>query len=119
MAAYKLVVTSNAVEGREDEYNDWYDNQHVPDVLNVPGFHGAQRLVIENPLSDAPPPFKYMAIYEFETDDLKKTFAYFLSVTNTDKMPISAAMDRNASMQICRADGAAIVREAPTPWPAG
>ena len=27
-----LMMITNPVEGREDEFNDWYDNRHVPDV---------------------------------------------------------------------------------------
>jgi hypothetical protein len=35
---YILVVMSNPVPGREQEYNTWYDTQHLPDVLQNPGF---------------------------------------------------------------------------------
>ncbi len=35
---------------REDEFNDWYDLEHVPERLRVPGFLNAQRWVgEENP----------------------------------------------------------------------
>ncbi|MEQ9574230.1 MAG: hypothetical protein RLN77_01490, partial [Rhodospirillales bacterium] len=29
MAKYKLIVLINAIEGREDEFNDWFTNQHM------------------------------------------------------------------------------------------
>ena len=118
MADYKLVVLSNAAEGRDDDYNEWYSKQHLNDVLNVPGFYRAQRMTVVNPLSDEPPAHKYMAIYEFESDDLAKTFGYFFLVTNTDKMPISDAMDRDAVLHVVRIMGDAVERSAPTPWPA-
>ena len=63
MARYKLVALSNAVEGRDDDYNEWYQSQHMPDVLAVPGFVSAERLQV---LGDGP--YKYLAIYEIETE---------------------------------------------------
>ena len=53
---------------KEKEYNDWYDNMHMPDMLEVPGFIRATRWVSadnkENEIR------KYLALYELETDDL-------------------------------------------------
>ncbi|SDZ49114.1 DUF4286 family protein [Herbiconiux ginsengi] len=60
------VVHSNPVEGREDEYNDWYTNQHLKDVIAVPGFVSAQRYIASDVNEDAP--FRYMALYELEGD---------------------------------------------------
>ena len=43
MAKYSFIVFTNPVEGKESEYNDWYNRQHIPDVLNIPGFVSGQR----------------------------------------------------------------------------
>jgi len=43
MQRCNLIVFTNPVEGRDDEYNDWYTNTHLPDVLKIPGITGAQR----------------------------------------------------------------------------
>lgn len=43
MARHHFIVLSNPVAGREDDYNDWYDNEHLDDVLKVEGFVAAQR----------------------------------------------------------------------------
>ena len=43
MPRYNLIVLTNPVDGREDEYNDWYTNVHLDDVLKIPGVVGAQR----------------------------------------------------------------------------
>jgi hypothetical protein len=40
-----LLVLTNPVPGREAEFNDWYDNRHVPEVLAVPGFVSCTRFV--------------------------------------------------------------------------
>ncbi|BCB82853.1 DUF4286 family protein [Phytohabitans suffuscus] len=60
-----LVVRSNPVPGREDEYNKWYDGQHLPEILAIPGFAAARRYVLHG-TPQAPPEFRYLTIYEIE-----------------------------------------------------
>jgi len=48
MAQYRLVVATDAVEGRDEEYNDWHTNQHLPDTLAVPGFVCGQRFKLRS-----------------------------------------------------------------------
>ncbi len=43
MGGYLGVALTNPVEGKEQAFNEWYDNQHVPDLLAVPGCVAAQR----------------------------------------------------------------------------
>jgi len=72
MKQYVLVVYSNPVEGREEEYNDWYNNQHLKDVLSQPGYLRAQRYKLTGfKLDDAMPdvPHQYVAFYYMETND--------------------------------------------------
>ncbi|MET0992875.1 MAG: hypothetical protein ABWY20_01820, partial [Mycobacterium sp.] len=64
-------VQSNAIEGRDDDFNDWYDSTHVPDILALDGFVSAQRFrrsaALDRP--DAPAAkFTYVALYEIEGD---------------------------------------------------
>jgi len=118
MTHYQLVVFSNALDGRDAEYNDWYDNQHLNDVLAVPGFYRAQRLTVDRVLTGEPPEHKYLALYEFEADDLDRTLGHFFSLTGTDKMPMTDAMDTNAKPAVYRVMGPARELSAPTPWPA-
>jgi uncharacterized OB-fold protein len=64
-----LLVESNSVSGREDEYNDWYSNQHLADLLAIPGFDAAQRFILspEKRFPDSPDhPYRYLALYEFD-----------------------------------------------------
>ena len=65
-----IVETNCKDETRASEFNEWYDKVHIPDVLSSPGFKGAARYLIKDPLRDKG---KYLAIYEIETDDIKKT----------------------------------------------
>lgn len=62
-----LVVLSDAVPGREDEYNDWYTGTHLREIVETPGFVAAQRFRLVSP-SDDPAPHSYLAIYEIEGD---------------------------------------------------
>ena len=57
---------------REDEFNDFYNNVHLPDILKTPGFLAARRYVTEKPRNGRG---KYLAIYDIETDDIDKTMA--------------------------------------------
>jgi len=59
-----LVVFSNPVAGREDEYNEWYDNTHIPEVAAVPGVTSATRF---NPaVADPSGSHGYLALYELD-----------------------------------------------------
>ena len=61
-----LVVYSNPVEGREDEYNEWYDHTHLGEVCAVPGITGAARYSLG--ADDPAAPHRYLAIYNLEGD---------------------------------------------------
>lgn len=68
-----MVVQSDPAEpSREDEYNDWYDNTHVPEICAVPGFVSARRYKVHRPAADGDgwPAQAYLAIYEIDADDL-------------------------------------------------
>jgi hypothetical protein len=90
MALYRFLVISNPVAGREAEFNDWYDHQHLYDVLNVPGFRAAQRFTA---VGDTTLPGRYVAIYEMETDDPSATLAELNGRAGTAAMPLSDALD--------------------------
>ena len=53
---------------REDEYNDWYSNTHIPDMLETPGMIRATRWMAADARDKSIR--KYLALYEFEADDL-------------------------------------------------
>ena len=61
---FNLVESSCADPAREDEFNSWYNNVHIPDVLSCPGFIGATRYEVREPQEGRG---KYLAVYENET----------------------------------------------------
>jgi hypothetical protein len=78
VTTHRTLVFSNAAEGREADYNAWYDHRHVPEVLaGAPSYVAAQRYrCSEHQRSTAIPcPWRYLAIYELETEDLQEVYA--------------------------------------------
>jgi hypothetical protein len=92
MAKHILVVITNPTPGQEDEFNRWYTEEHLDDVLRLPGFVAAQRfkLSIDGPKSLSG---QYLAIYELDIDDPKAAFAALGEAAQAGQMPISSAMD--------------------------
>lgn len=53
----------------EEDFNDWYDREHIPLRMEVPGFCCAQRYVIPNTRN-------YLAVYEMQSPAVLRTPAY-------------------------------------------
>jgi len=71
MGRYLLLAFSDCKDpAREKEFNDWYSDIHVPDMLEVPGMISATRWVSAE--SKEGQSRKYLALYELETDNLEK-----------------------------------------------
>lgn len=68
MRALLVVFSEPVSDDREDAYNDWYQNCHLPDVLSVPGYVRATRYRAFP--GDRAFPQRYLALYELEVDDL-------------------------------------------------
>ena len=47
-----VVQTSPVDPAKEDAYNDWYDNTHIPEILEIPGFTSARRFKLHGPGAD-------------------------------------------------------------------
>ena len=93
MAKYTFLVLTNPVEGREDSFNDWYTNTHIKDVVDVPGIVAAQRFKLAGAqLGPAPHPWRYLALYDIETDNLEQTFATLRERSGTSAMVLSDAL---------------------------
>lgn len=75
MARYKYLVFTNACDGRDDEFNTWYDDVHLAEVVAVPGFTGAERYAVRPQPGELEPSHRYLAIYEMETNDVQATIA--------------------------------------------
>jgi hypothetical protein len=62
---YTLIVYTSPAEGREDEYNAWYDDVHLPEFCALPGVINGRRFQVTSKTADGKP--TYAAIYETST----------------------------------------------------
>ncbi len=95
MGEYKLVVLTRPVEGREDEFNQWYNDVHLDDVLKIPGFTAAQRFRIVGEPVNTENAWKYYAVYEVDHDDPQSVLDEMIARVGTDLMPMTEAMDES------------------------
>ena len=58
-----MIVLTSPVAGREAEYNDWYDKQHVHDMVKLCGFAEAQRFRAVSEAGGGGELHAYAAIY--------------------------------------------------------
>lgn len=84
-----LLVLTNPVEGRDAEYNDWYTDTHLSEVLQVPGIVAAQRWRVAEE-SAAGPPLRYLAIYELDDRPTADVIAALFEAAQT--MTMSSAL---------------------------
>jgi hypothetical protein len=97
MARYNIIVMSNPVAGREDEFNDWYTQTHIMDLLKCPGVITAQRFkTVDSHSPNAAQ--RYMARYEVETTDLAATMAEIQSRLGGPQMPMTDAFDTKSAV---------------------
>jgi hypothetical protein len=81
-----LVVPSDCVPTREDEYNDWYLYTHHHDLLETPGCVQASRFRSLNP-KPAENEARYLALYEIDSDDPVAVFCRINEMDRDVRMP--------------------------------
>jgi hypothetical protein len=89
MAKHIVMALTNPVEGREAEYDTWFEGIHIQEMLTVPGFLSAQRYeAAGSQIAPGQLPYRFITAYEVETDDLPATLtqlgAKAQSATKTD-----------------------------------
>lgn len=94
MARYKLLVMTKPVEGRDREYNDWYQNVHLPDLVAIPGVKAAQRFRLALPIIAGAERLPFVAIYDIETDDIGAVMKELTGRAADGRMVISDAMSK-------------------------
>jgi len=69
------MVKTNPLEGREDDFNRWYDQVHLDEVLKISGFKSAQRFKLTPEQMQKEQNHSYVTLYEIDSDDIKGTLA--------------------------------------------
>ena len=86
-----LVATNSTDPGKEAEFNAWYDDIDIPDVLEVPGYMRARRGEKEEPSggtatggvvsSSGRVAGKYVALYDIDSPNMDRTIIDMLMAT--------------------------------------
>ena len=112
MAAGLFYVYTEPGSVDEAEFHDWYDHEHGPARLKVPGIRGAYRY---RALDDAKPP--WLALYELDSPDVVDSPEYkalAAEASDRDKSVGAdlATLDRRIYEQLSE-DGSPVGRPAP------
>ncbi|WP_159235368.1 DUF4286 family protein [Mycolicibacterium vanbaalenii] len=100
MTGNRFVVLSNPIEGEDDKFNKWYDEVHVPEVLEVPGVVAAQRYALAGldvlgedlPTQPPPPTHRYLVIYELDREP-QAVMAQFVERMSSGELSLSETLD--------------------------
>lgn len=71
-----LLTMTEPPAAMEEEFNAWYDSEHLPERLAIPGFRSARRWVA----AAAPGEGKYLATYELDSPQVLETPEYLAHV---------------------------------------
>ena len=93
MSKHVLMALTSPVEGQEEEYNTWYNEVHLPEILAVQGIVSCRRFKTKIVNVPGGATWQYIAIYEVETEDLGATLRELGKATTA---PI-AALDQSVS----------------------
>ena len=92
MPKMKLIALTTPLPGKEEEFHDWYNNTHLPELVNGLGMKGAERyqLVAKLMGADENP---YLAIYDIEADDPGAFMAKMGEFAQSGKMTPATTQD--------------------------
>jgi hypothetical protein len=94
---YAMLVFANPLAGREVEFNDWYTTTHMGDLVQLPGWVGAQRFRL---VSDVKPRLSkegyrhgYLIIWELEDTNAGDGLNRMTEAIRVGKSRLGAAFD--------------------------
>jgi hypothetical protein len=92
--ALLVVATNPASEEATDEFNQWYDEVHIPQILErVPGFVGASRYLVHE-ASPSQPHQRHVAIYEIEADDVGAAHSALVEAIGAGRLDLTETLER-------------------------
>ena len=65
-----LMVSMEPTPAYDEEFNDWYDMEHIPERTRIPGFESGRRYVCLNGWP------RYLSMYDLTTIDVLESEAY-------------------------------------------
>lgn len=102
MARFHYTILSRAVPGREEEFVAWYRDQHLADVLRMPGVVGGQlfRMDFQRVYElDEAPQWTLMTIYELDGDAPEPIVNSIRAASGSAIMPACEALNKAGMIQ--------------------
>lgn len=65
-----FMALTNARAGKEKEYNKWYNEHHIPDVVRMRAYRSGRRYQLLQSAGDEAP-YEYLALYRYGGNDIK------------------------------------------------
>lgn len=93
----KLVVLSRPTAGHEREYHRWYDETHIPEVLQVPGFVSAERFTPAPVAGARGLDDRFLAIYDIE-GDVRTAVGRLQRAVSDRRIWLPECFDRNSAL---------------------
>ena len=87
---YTLIIYTSPVDGKEDDYNAWYDDVHLAEFSALPGVISGRRFKVAG---DGKP--QYAAVYELSTRP-NEVLAAMNAAVNDGTMRMSDAIDQSS-----------------------
>ena len=93
-----VLVLSNPIEGQEEEFDRWYEDVHLDEILATTNWQSAQRfkLVDEQWVKSA---HDYLALYEVEADDSQDALRK-LNATRSERQQSAAFNKETAAVWV-------------------
>lgn len=93
MARHVQIVLSNPVSAdRDREFNDWYSQQHIPDLMRLPGFMAAQRYRLSLAFAGRVP-WSHAVLYDLECEDLGTMLTELVDAHGDGRIAVSDVLD--------------------------
>lgn len=94
---YVMLVFANPIPGREVEFNDWYTNTHMGDLVQLPGWMGAQRFRIITSVTPRPSAAGYshgfLIIWDLEETEANVALGRMTAAIQGGKSRLGAAFN--------------------------
>jgi hypothetical protein len=76
-----LLVMMDVEEGYEEEFNRWYDEEHIPERLSCPGFLSGRRFRLLESQTEGQA--RYLALYDLQGPEVLESPEYLEMVPPT------------------------------------
>jgi hypothetical protein len=94
---YVMLVYANPIPGKEVEFNEWYTNTHMGDLVQLPGWMGAQRFRIVTSVMPRPSvagySHGYLIIWDLEETEANTALAGMTAAIAGGKSRLGAAFN--------------------------